>query len=72
VKCISPYYTEEFEPVQCEYCLSKNITSRVVDEIAGSVCEEEFICGDCHSVIGYWAYGFFDPEFVIDYDFLSA
>lgn len=37
------------------------ITTKVIDRIEGTVCELEYR-GRFNKVVGYWAYGYFDPE----------
>ncbi len=57
------YYDETGRPVRCVHCGCGEILRTTKDRIEGTVCEEEYWCRGCGKVVGYWAYGYFDPEY---------
>lgn len=44
-----------------KWCPKAKVIERVVDRIDGTACEIEYTSED-GEVVGYWAYGSFDPE----------
>ena len=57
---IRSYYDKDRYPKKCPVCDCELITSRVVDKIDYTICEEEYYCKDCEAPVAYWAYGAFD------------
>ena len=39
----------------------ENTYEEVVDTISGIVCEKEVRCKNCNKLVGYWAYGGYEP-----------
>ncbi len=64
---MSDYYDDECRPIKCMNCESTEIKSIVKDITAGTICEKEYSCFCCGAIIGYWAYGSFDPCYVPEY-----
>ena len=58
------YFYRDGEPKRCYVCISPDISSRVMDTIESHVCEEEHYCKKCGSVLAYWAYGYFSPDWL--------
>ena len=46
----------------CPLCKVSNIKRKAIDYVNYTVCESEFSCDSC-GVIGYWAYGSYDPAY---------
>ncbi len=63
---ILDYYKDSGEPIKCLHCESENIKNKVRSVDCGYISESEVNCGDCNKIIGYWGYGFYDPEFMMD------
>lgn len=66
------YFNSDGEPKRCIHCNNDKFTSKVTSSFdvgvgTGITCEEEILCKKCDSVVGYWAYGGYDPRFMIDY-----
>ena len=61
------YFTEECEPKRCTNCEGTSIVSIVKDTINYVSCEKEAVCSDCGTVVGYWSYGFWDPDYAKDF-----
>ena len=64
---MSEYYNKDCKPIKCQHCESTDIKSIVIDITAGTVCEKEYHCTACKTIIGYWAYGAFDPSYTPEY-----
>lgn len=59
-------YHKNGECVRCPYCGCKGFDENVIDRIDGYMtepCEIETRCSDCHEIVGYWTYGYYDPCF---------
>jgi len=56
---------EDGRPIKCSGCGSENIKSTVKDRMEYIVCEKQYYCADCDKIVGYWAYGWFDPEYFV-------
>lgn len=57
------YYTEEGEPIKCCYCDCEHLYEMTKDIVQHTVAEYAIVCHSCNEVVGYWAYGYFDPFF---------
>lgn len=57
------YYKEDGQPIKCFSCGSTNIEEKIVSSINYTACEVRYDCGDCGEDVGYWAYGYFDPQY---------
>ena len=67
---LSDYYREDASPIKCWKCGCEKIKSidrdwiAVLDNGTGPTTEYESRCAACNELLGYWAYGYFDPSFV--------
>lgn len=66
---MSECYTEDGQPIKCPGCGHETINEEVVSMVdayqgQGPVSEAKYICGNCKEVVGYWAYGHFDPAYM--------
>lgn len=67
------YFYSDNSPKQCTHCNSSKIDSTVTEWLdvgfgnCGPTSEEEYYCKKCNNIVGYWAYGYFDPCFMMDY-----
>lgn len=57
------HYHIDSKPHTCKYCEGIYFKSKVKGYEAGSVSEYEVYCSSCDNLVGYWAYGHFDPCF---------
>ena len=46
---------------KCSHFNKNGGVSEVTDTIGGIICEEEYRCEACSTVINYWSYGGFMP-----------
>lgn len=60
---INRYYTEEGMPIKCEYCDDTVIYEETMAIDGGYVSEFSCICTGCKEEIGYWAYGYYNPNY---------
>lgn len=68
----SDYYTPEGEPIKCIHCEGTALKESVVDTIDGhTVCEFDVICESCKEIIAYWAFGFYDPMYMPDEEYMA-
>lgn len=64
---MSECYDAKGAPLKCRHCGSEQIKSRTMDFIdfgvpgGGPPTEVEYACVNCKQVVGYWAYGYYDP-----------
>lgn len=64
-------YSEEGRPLECPACGCIEIEQRVEDAIdvgvgeGGIPCEISYHCANCGAGVGYWAYGSFDPAYLV-------
>lgn len=52
------YLTEELKPLKCTSCESTEMVDDIKDTINGLASEYETKCAKCGTVLGYWAYGY--------------
>lgn len=65
-ECIDEEFNfEDGQPKKCIYCGCKKSNSEVKGKINYAVCEEEHYCLNCRKIIGYWAYGCWEPSYII-------
>ena len=57
------YYNNEGMPIKCEYCDNNTMKYYVFDTIYGVASEEEIICKECLSTIGWKSYGNYDQDY---------
>lgn len=57
------YYKDDGEPIKCTKCESKELSMKILDYIANVPCEQECRCPECGEIVGYWAYGSWDPVY---------
>ena len=62
-------YSEDGAPIKCCKCGSEQITEKVTNTLdvgvgRGMPMEFECVCDQCGEVVGYWAYGYYDPSFM--------
>lgn len=63
------FFYEDGTPRRCPHCISPDLKEIVRDSIdvgvggGGIPCEIETRCNKCNSMLGYWAYGSYDPLF---------
>ncbi len=58
------HYTKEGEPLSCPRCSSTMLGREVKATDGGHTSEFAVRCGGCNAVVGYWAYGYWEPETV--------
>lgn len=67
------YFYDNGRPKRCTHCHSVKIDSKVKEWLdvgvgnCGPILEEEYFCVKCGHVAAYWAYGYFDPYFMMEY-----
>ena len=67
---LSDHYYEDGSPKKCWKCGCEEIKSidrdwiAVLDNGTGPITEYESRCAACNELLGYWAYGYFDPAFM--------
>lgn len=59
------YIAEDGTPLKCHKCGCTEFESEDVDWIEHTICESKEICKKCGTVCGYWAYGYWDWEYMI-------
>lgn len=60
------YFAMDGEPLRCQSCDSwhwKDHKEYTVDTINGIACETQTSCKLCGHVMGYWAYGYWEPPY---------
>jgi hypothetical protein len=60
---VDNYYSKNNRPIKCQYCECEELTETVEDQSGGQVFEKSITCSECNSMLGYWAYGAYDPFF---------
>ena len=58
------YYDQDFRPVRCSYCESTNLKEKVTDRMDWITLETSTYCQDCGALVGEWAHGYYNPEFI--------
>lgn len=61
------YFNKDNSPIRCTQCSSKSKEFITIDTIDYVLCESEVKCGKCGSSLGYWAYGYYDPAYLMDF-----
>jgi len=57
------HYYPDGCPKKCKHCGDTDVESKVVAIDGGYVSEASLYCERCSTLIGYWAYGNYDPCF---------
>lgn len=57
------HYNVDCSPKKCRECGGMGFDEVVKDKIDNIICEIEVSCVFCHTVVGYWGYGSYDPCF---------
>ena len=57
------FYYQDGSPKRCTVCGSKKMGSKIIDTIEYTVAEEEIFCDKCGAMTGYFAYGYYAPDF---------
>lgn len=66
---MSEYYQENCCPIKCLKCQSTELEDRILDTLDGhTILEYSIHCSGCGTMVGYWAYGYFDPSFNPDWE----
>ncbi len=60
-------YDDRGEPLACPWCGPVRIEEVITSRIEHLPCEWECVCSQCRRVIGYYAYGSFDPCFMVEH-----
>lgn len=61
------YYGEQGEPYRCKQCDSWHWTDHketTIDRLDYTPCEVEISCKRCGNIMGYWAYGHYEPPYI--------
>lgn len=60
----SGYVNYDFEPIRCMECdWWSDFDDVVTDYVSYHPCEVKRVCPNCEAVMGYWAYGSWEPWF---------
>lgn len=62
------HYTKKGEPLSCPRCSSTMLGQEIKATDGGHTSEFAVRCGACNAVVGYWAYGSWDPETVAHWE----
>lgn len=62
------FYDSEGCPVCCPFCYSKKINDSIQSIDGGIASEIQYHCSRCKNIIGYWAYGSYDPSYKKEFD----
>ena len=66
------YYDLDGYPLRCPNCRSTGTRREVRDFLdvgvpgGGPPTEIEYFCAECKTSVAYWAYGAFDPAYLLD------
>ena len=63
---ILEFYKSTGEPIKCIECKREDFDHVVKSTDGGYTSEAEVCCKNCISVVGYWAYGGYDPDYMFD------
>ena len=67
-KFIRPYYFDEDGGcIKCPQCNCEDIKWTAVDTINNTVSEVTLTCSHCYQNVGYWAYGYHDPFYMMEF-----
>ena len=61
------YFNKDHSPRRCVRCGCQQINSRVISVDGGTASEISYYCFLCDRRLGYYAYGSFDPCFIMGY-----
>jgi hypothetical protein len=61
------YFYDNGHPKRCTHCHSNNLDYQVKATDCGYESEKQYFCTSCKHIVGYWAYGYFDPCFLMYY-----
>lgn len=61
-------YDSEGCPICCPFCHCKKINDLIQSIDGGMASEIQYNCSSCKDIIGYWAYGSYDPYFKEQFD----
>ena len=61
------YFNKNHGPKKCTKCDGVHINAATKATDGGYASEVEYICNNCGTILGYWAYGSFDPCFIMIY-----
>lgn len=64
---VSYYYSENGCPIKCWNCKSIIIDEITKESINYVTCECSLVCHNCQTELGYYAYGFYDPNYRKNY-----
>jgi uncharacterized CHY-type Zn-finger protein len=56
-------YNSDGSPKRCYHCKYQLWDEQIVAIDAGCISEYKIVCIACDAMIGYWAYGHYDPCF---------
>lgn len=59
----SANYNTDCSPKKCKECGGMGFDETIKDKVDNIICEIEVSCVFCHTVVGYWGYGSYDPCF---------
>lgn len=68
---VSDYFDDDGASIKCPKCQSIKFTEKILGVVdvyqgMGPTCEAEYIC-ECGEIVGFWAYGSWDPSFKDSY-----
>lgn len=66
------FWWQSGRPKRCPRCMSKIIVEGVWDSLdvgvgCGIPMEIEYLCSSCGKSCAYWAHGYFEPFYIMDY-----
>ena len=63
---VDDYYDKDSMPIKCWKCCCDELNEVGKDYINGIQSEVSFVCVKCETEVGYWAYGYFNPDYKMD------
>ncbi len=61
------YDPKDYSPIRCYKCGSTKLKETVIDCVGNTVAEFNVHCESCGTLVSYWGYGYYDPEFAVDF-----
>ena len=58
-------YAPDGSCLRCPHCGGRELKEHVRDTIDWHPCEISIDCQECREMVGFWAYGYYDPCFMI-------